>query len=63
MLDVFDVGGRRVFEHTWEIPVGGYYRVGWGGRDRDGLAVASGVYFLRVRGPAFHELRKVVLLH
>ena len=62
MLDVFDVTGRRVFEREWDVPGGGYYRIGWGGQDRKGLRVATGVYFLRVRGPAFHELRKVVLV-
>ena len=32
------------------------------GHPHAALTVGPGVYFLRVRGPSFHELRKVVLI-
>jgi hypothetical protein len=40
----------------------GYYSVQWGGRSNSGIAVASGVYFYRMKAGAFIQTRKMVLL-
>lgn len=48
-LDVFDVAGRRVATLVNEIRSPGDHQVRWDGRDAQGRAVASGVYFARFR--------------
>ena len=62
-LQVYDVGGRLVRT----IVNGSHYdagrhRVTWSGRDDEGNAVASGVYFYRLRANEFHATNRMVLL-
>jgi hypothetical protein len=45
---IYDVAGRLVREFT---PAAGSQSLVWDGRDRGGLATASGTYFARWRGP------------
>jgi hypothetical protein len=61
-LEVFDAAGRRVFAQHSDIAAAGRYTLQWVGRDTVDRRVGAGVYFLRVRGPSFSELRKVVLV-
>lgn len=61
-LEVFDAAGRRVFSRSEEILGAGRYTLQWSGRDSADRRVGAGVFFLRVRGPSFAELRKVVLV-
>jgi flagellar hook assembly protein FlgD len=39
----------------------GTHTVSWDGRDDDGVALSSGVYFYRVRGGRMSETRKLLL--
>ncbi len=61
-LVVYDVRGRRVRILQDAEQSGGEYAVGWDGRDGDGIAVASGVYFCRLTWNGKSETRRVVLL-
>jgi chitodextrinase len=48
-LSVFDLTGREVQELTaGALPAGNYQAV-WNGKNREGMALGSGVYFLRLR--------------
>lgn len=48
LLEVLDVGGRRVRVLVDERRERGIHRIVWDGRDSSGRSVASGVYYLRV---------------
>ncbi len=61
-LDVFDVSGRLVKTLVDGFVEGGTQFANWDGRDARGAAVASGVYFYRLRASGFSETRKMVLL-
>ena len=59
---VYDAGGRLVRTLVDGRAEGGVYHLTWSGRDRDGQAVASGVYFCRVSIGEWSETRKMVLV-
>lgn len=61
-LAVYDVTGRLVRVLLDEMIEAGPHDVTWDGRNRDGSAVASGVYFYRLEAGEFAETRKMVLL-
>lgn len=62
-LDVYDVAGNRVIRLIdREIRPRGLHRVGWNGRDANGRAVSSGVYFYRLESGKLGLSRKMVLL-
>ncbi len=61
-LQVFDRSGRHV--RTLEnrsLAAGAHWAV-WNGKDDQGRAVASGVYFLRLSGEGFQESQRVALV-
>jgi hypothetical protein len=58
---VFDVRGRRVARVLDRPLVAGRHVITWDGRDGSGRRTASGVYFLRVNGPAFQRTAKLVI--
>ena len=53
----YDVRGRLVREFTTTVPG----QVFWDGRDRDGVMVRPGVYFLRFDGVGGLQVRKLLL--
>jgi hypothetical protein len=62
-LGVYDARGRLVVSLVErEKQAKGYYEVAWDGRDARGQAVASGVYFSRLRAGKLTESRKMILL-
>jgi len=61
-LRIYDVSGRLVRVLVEKGYTEGHYREQWDGRDRNGLPVASGVYFYRLTTGAFAQTRKMVLL-
>jgi hypothetical protein len=61
-LTVFDLQGRRVRSLARGTRDAGEHRVAWDGRDDAGQAVASGVYFIRLRAGDERVIRKVALL-
>lgn len=56
VVQVFDLSGRRVVELT------GVGSVTWDGRNEEGKAVASGVYFLQVESGGADEVRKIAVV-
>jgi len=61
-LVVYDVHGARVRTLIDARQPAGRYRVEWDGRNNDGNAVATGVYFYRMVTTRFSGTRKMVLL-
>lgn len=62
-LAAYDVRGGKVFEAVTQIRQAGRYRLEWNGRENSGMTLGSGVYFLRLDGPAeVLAFRKVVFL-
>jgi hypothetical protein len=60
-LTVYDVQGRIVATLADEVREAGEHRVSWDGRDRQGSAVASGVYVVRLHSPHGSHARKITL--
>jgi flagellar hook assembly protein FlgD len=51
-LEIHDANGRCVRAVSLGHVERGTHRVRWDGRDASGRDVATGVYFMRLRGPA-----------
>ena len=60
---VYDLTGELIQELAqWDTTPGALYQARWDGRNRDGEAVANGLYFVSVHGDSTHILKKVVVL-
>jgi len=59
---IYDTAGRlvTVLERTTREP--GRYSTVWRGTDREGRAVASGVYFCSIKAGGFEDTRKIIYL-
>jgi hypothetical protein len=62
-IKIFDLAGHEVATllDRVELPAGRHQRV-WDGRDRQGRAVVSGVYFCRLQAGNFARTRKLMVL-
>nr|HUV35327.1 FlgD immunoglobulin-like domain containing protein [Patescibacteria group bacterium] len=61
-LRLYDVAGRLVRTLVDEVRNAGRYEAVWNGRNNNNAAVASGVYFYRMKTSGFEQTRKMVLL-
>ncbi len=61
-VEIFNILGQKVKDLVDEKVSAGYKQVVWDGRDNDGVNVASGIYFYRIRAGDFVETRKMTLL-
>jgi hypothetical protein len=61
-LLIFNVRGQLVRTLVDEEMSAGVKKVKWNGRDGTGRAVASGIYFYRVRAGEFSDTKKMILL-
>lgn len=61
-IDVYTVSGQWVCRLVGGLLQGGYHQIVWNGRDARGYAVASGVYFVRLRGGEASATLKMVIL-
>ncbi len=61
-IEVYNVAGKRVRTLVHETKEPGWYTVPWDGTSESGEAVASGVYFCKMRAGGFTEIRKMTLL-
>jgi len=61
-LEIFDILGRRISTLLDEEMLPGSYGIKWDGKDRQGEAVASGVYFYRIATDYGSRQEKMTLL-
>jgi hypothetical protein len=61
-LDIYDILGRDIKTVDAGTKKSGYQQVIWDGTDRDGNAVASGIYFYRLQAGEYTATRKMQLL-
>lgn len=62
-LQIYDVSGRLVqVLKDGVMEPRGRYSVEWNGRNRNGAAVATGVYFYRLRAGAYNATRRMVMI-
>ncbi|HTZ50569.1 MAG TPA: FlgD immunoglobulin-like domain containing protein, partial [Spirochaetia bacterium] len=61
-ITVFTLNGDVVTVLARGTEAAGEYTTSWDGKDRGGRAVARGIYFVRVIGPGFDEVRKVLVV-
>jgi hypothetical protein len=62
VLRVLDVSGRAVRTLKSEMNEAGSYEAGWDGRDDNGRAAASGIYFFKIETGKFTAVRKGILM-
>lgn len=61
-LKIYDINGRLVKKLFTGTKKSGSYRITWDGKNEHGIAVASGVYFCRLKMVDFQATQKMVLL-
>jgi hypothetical protein len=61
-LSIYDVQGREIRVLADGFRTAGSHRVSWDGTDRNGQALASGVYFYRLDAGEFTETHRMTLL-
>ena len=61
-LSVYDVTGRRVRRLAQGWHAAGRYVSRWDGRDRDGVELGSGVYFVELLFRDFRKVRRMALM-
>lgn len=61
-LGIYDLSGRLVRTLVNREQAAGTEVVRWDGTGENGTSLGTGVYFIRLAGPGFHETRKVVLV-
>ncbi|UCE05319.1 MAG: T9SS type A sorting domain-containing protein [bacterium] len=58
---IFDILGRVVRKLVDEYKRPGYYEVRWDGKDNDGNNAGAGIYFCRMTGKRFSQMKKIIL--
>ncbi|MFO7626181.1 MAG: FlgD immunoglobulin-like domain containing protein, partial [Candidatus Fermentibacteraceae bacterium] len=61
-FQVFDIAGRLVRTQSIGNSPAGQHTITWDGRDSQGAELASGVYFIRLRGAEQQASAKVLLV-
>jgi hypothetical protein len=61
-LAVYDIQGRRVRTLLEGQQGRGIQSVTWDGLDESGMAVPTGVYFVRLTTPTYHQTKKMVVM-
>jgi hypothetical protein len=61
-ITVFNLNGDIVNVLARGTQAAGEYTTSWDGKNRGGRIVARGIYFIRVVGPGFDEMRKVLVV-
>jgi beta-fructofuranosidase len=60
LIQIFDLGGRRVRSLADRVLPAGATVIAWDGREQSGATVRPGVYFARLAGPGFERTVRVI---
>ena len=61
-MKIYDMLGRSLRQWQWQQLQPGRYEQVWDGRDQDGRAVATGVYFYQLQTAEFTGAGRLLLL-
>jgi flagellar hook assembly protein FlgD len=61
-INIYNIKGQKVRELVNGVYPPGEHKVVWNGKDDNGLAVGSGIYFYRMIAGEYAETRKMLLL-
>jgi len=61
-ITIFDLFGIIVKEYELDVDYSGQYKIFWDSTSQDGIPVASGVYFYRLKTTNFQIIKKMTLL-
>ncbi len=61
-IEIFNLKGQVIWSESQNHSVPGYYQTNWDGRDMNGNAVSSGVYYYRMTSGKYTSSKKVVLM-
>jgi len=62
LLKIYNIRGQLVRTLVNEYKPAGYHTITWDGKNGDGTAVSSGIYFYRLSSQDFSATRKMVML-
>jgi len=61
-IEIFNILGEKITTLVNESKPAGEYRIAWDGSDINGVKVATGIYFYRLRSGDFVEMKKMLLI-
>jgi len=61
-ITIYNILGQQIYAHTTSQLTPGTYHFTWNGKDNNGYAVSSGVYFYRVQAGSYLATKKMVLM-
>ena len=61
-IDVFNILGQKVTTLVDENKIAGHHTILWNGLNSAGRAVASGVYFYRLKSRDYSDIKKMTML-
>ncbi|UCE65246.1 MAG: T9SS type A sorting domain-containing protein, partial [Candidatus Zixiibacteriota bacterium] len=61
-IDIFNILGQRVVTLVNEFQTAGFKSISWGGKDRSGDNVSSGIYFYTIEAGDYRDSRKMLLI-
>lgn len=61
-LEIYDVAGRRIANLVDAVQGPGDHRIGWDGKDGNGVPVTSGIYFYRITAGETRISKKMILV-
>ncbi len=61
-LQIYNLLGQRIVTLVDNQQPAGFYSVQWGGKDKQGYPVASGVYLYSIKAENFVQVRKLILV-
>jgi hypothetical protein len=61
-IEIFNVKGQMIYNYTENQKAAGYHSIDWNGKDMNGKAVSSGIYYYRMSSGKYTASKKIVLV-
>jgi len=61
-VHIFNLRGESQRSYHYPNQAAGFYQLEWNGKDSQGLAVPSGIYFYQLRHEGFSQMKRMVLM-